>query len=95
MHIDLISVIFTFSGKEVGYKYLKKTEREETEARQYHIKVETIPSLMRALMLHCNSNNIFVSRGICGISTEIDYVKFFCIIFHKSPSSFFRVLTYK
>jgi hypothetical protein len=39
-------LIFSFSGEEVGYKYLKKTEREETETRQYHIKVETIPEIM-------------------------------------------------
>jgi len=39
-------LILAFSGKEVGYKYLKKTEREKTEARQYHVKVETIPEIM-------------------------------------------------
>jgi hypothetical protein len=31
---------------EVGYKYLKKTERKETEARRFHMKVETIPEIM-------------------------------------------------
>jgi len=40
MYIDLISSILCSSGKEVGYKYLKKTGREEAEARQYPVKVE-------------------------------------------------------